>query len=58
MVAFKTLIFTLFMYAAAAFVLYQLFVVFYEEPVLRRKFGDAYQRYCDETPRWLPRLKH
>ncbi len=48
----------LFIYAAAAFVIYYLFVVLYEEPVLRRKFGDAYKRYCDETPRWIPRLKH
>ena len=47
----------LFIYAAVAFVIYYLFVVLYEEPVLRRKFGDAYQRYCDQTPRWLPRLK-
>jgi protein-S-isoprenylcysteine O-methyltransferase Ste14 len=48
----------LFIYAAAAFVIYQLFVVLYEEPVLRRKFGAAYQRYCAETPRWFPRSKH
>ncbi len=45
-------------YAALALLVYQLFVVLYEEPTLRRKFGDAYQRYCDETPRWFPRWKH
>ncbi len=47
----------LFIYAAVAFVVYYLFVILYEEPVLRRKFGAAYQRYCAETPRWLPRWK-
>lgn len=34
-----------------------LFVLFYEEPVLRRKFGAEYEDYCRRVPRWLPRLK-
>jgi hypothetical protein len=29
-----------------------LFVVFYEEPVLRKKFGAAYEQYCRDVPRW------
>jgi protein-S-isoprenylcysteine O-methyltransferase Ste14 len=33
-----------------------LFVVFYEEPTLRRKFGAGYQRYCQNVRRWWPRL--
>jgi protein-S-isoprenylcysteine O-methyltransferase Ste14 len=45
------------LYTAVAFLVYHSFVVLYEEPVLRRKFGEAYQRYCDGTPRWIPRLK-
>jgi protein-S-isoprenylcysteine O-methyltransferase Ste14 len=48
----------LFVYAAAAFVIFNLFVVFYEEPVLRRKFGESYLNYCATVPRWFPRLKH
>jgi protein-S-isoprenylcysteine O-methyltransferase Ste14 len=30
------------------------FVVFYEEPSLRQRFGDSYLRYCRRVPRWLP----
>jgi protein-S-isoprenylcysteine O-methyltransferase Ste14 len=26
-----------------------------EEAYLRQRFGDAYQRYAERTPRWLPR---
>jgi protein-S-isoprenylcysteine O-methyltransferase Ste14 len=33
-----------------------LFVVFYEEPVLRKKFGPAYEEYCRNVRRWWPRL--
>lgn len=33
-----------------------LFVFFYEEPALRRKFGADYDEYCRNVPRWLPRL--
>lgn len=27
-----------------------------EEPGLRRRFGNAYERYSREVPRWLPRV--
>jgi protein-S-isoprenylcysteine O-methyltransferase Ste14 len=33
------------------------FVVFYEEPVLRQKFGQEYEEFCARVPRWIPRLK-
>ena len=33
-----------------------LFVVFYEEPTLRKKFGDDYIEYCRNVRRWWPRL--
>jgi protein-S-isoprenylcysteine O-methyltransferase Ste14 len=33
------------------------FVVFYEEPALRRKFGKDYEKFCARVPRWIPRLK-
>ena len=32
------------------------FVRLYEEPVLTRKFAAAYEEYCRNVPRWLPRL--
>jgi protein-S-isoprenylcysteine O-methyltransferase Ste14 len=31
-----------------------LFVVFYEEPTLRRKFGADYEQYCRNVNRWWP----
>lgn len=33
-----------------------LFVVFYEEPTLRKMFGSDYIEYCHNVARWLPRL--
>ena len=33
-----------------------LFVLFYEEPTLRRKFGAEYEEYCRHVRRWLPRI--
>src|SRR5262249_30435439 len=32
------------------------FVLLYEEPTLRRKFGREYEQYCAEVPRWFPRF--
>ena len=40
-------------YAGAVALLFHLFITFYEEPVLQRNFGDAYQRYRARVPRWL-----
>ena len=34
-----------------------LFVVFYEEPTLRKKFGAEYEEYCRNVPRWWPRVR-
>ena len=33
-----------------------LFVRWYEEPTLRRTFGEVYQAYCRKVARWRPRL--
>jgi protein-S-isoprenylcysteine O-methyltransferase Ste14 len=33
-----------------------LFVLFYEEPTLRRSFGADYEAYCHQVPRWCPHL--
>jgi protein-S-isoprenylcysteine O-methyltransferase Ste14 len=32
-----------------------LFVLFYEEPTLRKKFGADYEEYCRNVRRWWPR---
>ncbi len=34
-----------------------LFVIFYEEPTLRGKFGTDYEAYCRNVSRWWPRMK-
>jgi protein-S-isoprenylcysteine O-methyltransferase Ste14 len=43
--------------ALVLFVLIHLFVVFYEEPTLTRKFGTSYQEYRQSVRRWFPRRK-
>jgi protein-S-isoprenylcysteine O-methyltransferase Ste14 len=44
----------LFAWAAAAWLLFHLFVVLEEEPGLRRRFGAEYEDYCGRVARWLP----
>lgn len=46
----------LLVYAALVAGCFQLFVVLYEEPHLRRTFGGAYDDYCERVARWLPRI--
>ena len=41
-------------YALAIAVCFQLFIMLYEEPHLRRTFGPEYDEYCGKVPRWLP----
>jgi protein-S-isoprenylcysteine O-methyltransferase Ste14 len=43
-------------YIGCVWLICNLFVVFYEEPTLRRKFGAEYEEYCRRVPRWLPHL--
>ena len=42
--------------AAVALAVY-LFVMFYEEPTLRGKFGADYEQYCRNVGRWWPRVR-
>jgi protein-S-isoprenylcysteine O-methyltransferase Ste14 len=46
----------LFMYAGVVFCFFFLFIIAYEEPALRQKFGESYQRYCENVPRWIPKI--
>jgi protein-S-isoprenylcysteine O-methyltransferase Ste14 len=39
------------------FLAVNLFVIGYEEPALRRQFGDSYNEYCRQVGRWIPRLR-
>ena len=43
-------------YAAAMLLTAHVFVVFYEEPTLRRTFGESYEEYRRTVPRWIPRM--
>jgi protein-S-isoprenylcysteine O-methyltransferase Ste14 len=43
-------------YAALVALLVVSFVRLYEEPVLRRQFGEEYEAYRRAVPGWLPRL--
>lgn len=42
--------------AAAFLILANLFVLFYEEPALRRQFGESYEKYALQVRRWIPRF--
>lgn len=46
----------LLVYAAALWLVFHLFIRFFEEPQLTRRFGDSYVAYCMHVRRWLPRL--
>ncbi len=42
----------LFIYTALFALVFHVFVVFYEEPILRSRFGASYIDYCRKVPRW------
>ena len=46
----------LLIYAVIIFFAFNTFIAYYEEPTLKRKFGTAYEEYCQRVPRWLLRL--
>jgi len=54
-VTFRSMV--LLLYAAFFCVAVQLFVIFYEEPTLRRQFGESYEEYLRCVPRWIPKFK-
>ena len=44
-------------YALVVWLGFLAFVVLYEEPALRKTFGQEYEDFCAHVPRWIPRLK-
>lgn len=44
-------------YMACMLTVAHLFVVLYEEPTLRRQFGEEYDRYRAAVPRWIPNFR-
>ena len=47
----------LLLYAAAAWLITAVFVRWYEEPTLTRRFGADYEAYRRAVPAWWPRLR-
>ena len=45
------------LYGVVIVVAFDSFVRLYEEPTLRRAYGDGYAAYCAVVPRWIPRLR-
>lgn len=43
----------LWVYTLCIFIAFYLFILFFEEPRLRRDFGDEYRQYCQRVRRWL-----
>jgi len=48
--------FSVLVYAAIMLTIAHIFVVLYEEPTLKRQFGQSYEEYQRRVPRWLPRF--
>jgi protein-S-isoprenylcysteine O-methyltransferase Ste14 len=43
-------------YGAIVWLSFHAFVLAYEEPTLRRRYGNAYDVYRANVPRWVPRI--
>ncbi len=44
---------SLLIYSAVIFIIFNLFIIFVEEPRLRRDFGESYLDYCKHVKRWI-----
>lgn len=44
-------------YGIAVWMAFHLFVLIYEEPILRNTYGSEYQVFCANVRRWVPRLR-
>jgi protein-S-isoprenylcysteine O-methyltransferase Ste14 len=42
---------------AAAFIINHIYFIMSEEPGLVKRFGDEYEQYRENVPRWMPRRK-
>ena len=48
---------SLLLYALLSFIGVHFFIILYEEPTLKKKFGAAYEEYLRRVPRWIPHFK-
>lgn len=44
-------------YAVVMILIAHTFVVLYEEPTLKRQFGESYEEYRQKVPRWIPKIR-
>jgi protein-S-isoprenylcysteine O-methyltransferase Ste14 len=44
---------SLWLYTLLIFIAFNLFIVFWEEPRLRKDFGKSYEEYCRQVRRWI-----
>jgi len=44
---------TLWIYLTVIFIIFNLFILFHEEPRLRKYFGEEYNQYCRTVRRWV-----
>ena len=44
---------SLWWYALAVFIGFNLFILLHEEPRLRKDFGEEYKKYCQKVRRWI-----
>lgn len=49
---------SLLIYAVFFLIAFHLFIIGYEEPNLKKRFGAAYQDYLGKVPRWIPRIRY
>lgn len=40
-------------YSIFIFIVFYIFIVFFEEPRLRKDFGEEYKLYCEKVRRWI-----
>jgi protein-S-isoprenylcysteine O-methyltransferase Ste14 len=45
------------LYLLLLWLAFHLFVMTYEEPTLRKQFGESYERYRATVPRWIPKFR-
>ncbi|MFH0875743.1 MAG: isoprenylcysteine carboxylmethyltransferase family protein [archaeon] len=46
----------LLVYAFISIIAIHLYVVFHEEPLLKKRFGKKYDEYLEQVPRWIPKI--
>ncbi len=46
----------LLLYLILSWIAFHLFIVMWEEPQLKKRFGESYLDYIEKVPRWFPKL--